>query len=539
LNFDFHVYQKSSNKLTQSSMKTIDFKITKVTLNDNLSLKLDTGSLVVIVGPNNSGKTTLLNEIEYKLEKPDSENYNLKKIDTNITEVDFSVLEEHFLKDLNLKKVKDYGFQKFVGFETTVNVPFSKEKTQIKGDIISAFVLFVDTITRLNVIKPTSTISITKDSLTHPFHYLLRYENLEQQLSDYVREIFDFDIILHPYAGQKIYLLIGNKPDLNKTQTRYETVQKYDNMDELEDQGDGVKAYVGVLLTLIASNQKVILIDEPENFLHPPQANKLGKLIGSYSQTKDKQLFITTHSTNFLKGILESNHPNLQILRITKSHKINVLENMLCKDIWNEDPILKSSNLLDGLFHDAVIICESDVDVKFYSLILDQIGKNTKDILFVASYGKEKMAKMQLVLNKLNVENKCIVDFDAIADKNFIQNLCSVHNIDFNSLKPIYEPIFQFLKDKDKEDIKRAGKQILSSGIQVQYDNLHTILCDNNIFLVENGELERFVKTKTGKSGKWLSEVLKDFDTLMVKHELDEATSFMNEILRSINKTFN
>lgn len=518
-------------------MKNLDFKITKITLNDSLSLKLDSGSLVIIVGPNNSGKTTVLNEIEYKLKKPDSENYNVEEIETNINTIDYNDLENYFLTDLNLKKIKDYGFQKYVGFETSVDVPYSKEKTIIKGDIISAFVLYVDTITRLNVVKPASNISITNDSLTHPLHYLLRYEHLEQQLNDYVKEIFDFEIMLHPYAGQKIYLVIGSKSDLNSTLSRYETVQKYDSMIELEDQGDGVKAYIGVLLILIASCQKVILIDEPENFLHPPQSNKLGKLIGSYSQTKDKQIFITTHSSNFLKGILESNHPNLQLLRISKSHKINVLENKLCKDIWNDDPILKSSNLLDGLFHDAVIICESDVDVKFYSLILDQIGTNSKDILFVAAYGKEKMAKMQLVLNKLNVENICIADFDALADKSFIQNLCSVHNIDFNNLKSLYDPIFQFLKDKDKEDIKRAGKQILSSGIQIQYDNLHTILCDNNIFLVENGELERFVKTKTGKSGKWLSEVLKDFDTLKIKNELNEAIAFMNEILKSINKT--
>lgn len=520
-------------------MKSLDFKLTKITFNNNLTLDLDSGSIVVIVGPNNSGKTTVLSEIEQKLHNPDEETLNLKKVEANLKIVDTDVLENHFINELNLKKTSSMGSPspRYEGYEIAITMYWVKEKTEIKGDICSAFILYVDTMTRLEVVEPISNISLTNDAYVHPIHYLMRNEQFEIQLNEYVKEIFDFNVILHPLAGQKIRLLIGDVPIFTSKETRYEMTKKFDSMIELADQGDGVKAYIGVLLTLIAAVQKVILIDEPENFLHPPQANKLGRLIGNHSQSREKQIFISTHSSNFLKGLLESNHSNLQLVRITKQHTINHLNNKICQEIWNEDPVLKSSNLLDGLFHDAVIICESDVDVKFYSLILDQILDNKIDIFFVASYGKEKMIKMQSVLNKLKIVNKCIVDFDAICDRSFVQNICKVNGLEFDTIKLNYEPIYQFLKEKDKEDIKRAGKQILSSGIQRNYDELSKTLKENNIFLVEVGELERFVKSKTGKSGKWLYEVIKDLDTLIIRNELLDARNFISEVFSNINET--
>lgn len=508
-------------------MKTIEYKLNSLTFNET-KLNLEKGAIVVIVGPNNAGKTTLLDEIENKLKYPNKEMLNIKEVEASIVSIDSKDLDEHFVNDLKLLKSLSYGTIEFKGFGTSIREMFRKEKTDIKESWVSAFVLYVDTLTRLQVIEPTTNISLTKDPYTHPIHYLMRYEELEKQLNDSIREIFNFEIVLHLLAGQKVHLLIGENPITNKT--RYNMTKVYDEMIELSDQGDGIKAFIGVLLTLLAAVQKVILIDEPENFLHPPQALRLGKTIGHYSLTKEKQIFITTHSSDLLKGLLETNHKNLQLLRINKDHSINILENRACKEIWDEDPIIKYSNLLDGLFHDLVIICESDVDAKFYSIILDQLTINL-DVMFTPSYGKEKIIKMRQVLNRLGIENKCIVDFDAISDKNFIQNICKVSNLDYNTIRINYESIFQFLKDKSKEDIKRAGKQIISNQLHDNYELFIDALKNHDIFFVEIGELERFVQSKVGKSGKWLFEVINDLDKLLVKNELNVALDFLKDVI--------
>jgi len=41
---------------------------------------------------------------------------------------------------------------------------------------------------------------------------------------------------------------------------------------QVQEQGDDVKSFVGMLLAITATEYPLLLIDEPETFLHPPQA---------------------------------------------------------------------------------------------------------------------------------------------------------------------------------------------------------------------------------------------------------------------------
>jgi hypothetical protein len=47
-------------------------------------------------------------------------------------------------------------------------------------------------------------------------------------------------------------------------------------------EGDGYKSYVGACIPLLVGRRPVCLIDEPEMFLHPPHAYRLGRFIGRY-----------------------------------------------------------------------------------------------------------------------------------------------------------------------------------------------------------------------------------------------------------------
>ena len=52
----------------------------------------------------------------------------------------------------------------------------------------------------------------------------------------------------------------------------------------LRDQGDGIRSFVAVMGSLVVSKHSLFLIDEPETFLHPPQA----RLIGNNILTKEE-----------------------------------------------------------------------------------------------------------------------------------------------------------------------------------------------------------------------------------------------------------
>jgi len=78
----------------------------------------------------------------------------------------------------------------------------------------------------------------------------------------------------------------------------------------------GLKSYIGICLTLLLGRHPVILIDEPEMCLHPPQAHALGRFIGKYGVSSDHTTFVATHSSHVLRGVIEEKE-KLEIIRLS------------------------------------------------------------------------------------------------------------------------------------------------------------------------------------------------------------------------------
>jgi predicted ATPase len=74
--------------------------------------------------------------------------------------------------------------------------------------------------------------------------------------------------------------------------------------DPLQTQGDGMRSFATVILKMLAPDTpSLLLLDEPEAFLHPPQARLLGEFIAKERPTRS-QLFAATHSPEVLQGML-------------------------------------------------------------------------------------------------------------------------------------------------------------------------------------------------------------------------------------------
>lgn len=63
--------------------------------------------------------------------------------------------------------------------------------------------------------------------------------------------------------------------------------------------GDGFKSLIG-LITRTSNETKIILIEEPENHMHPIYIKELIRQIIDFSISKDIQFFITTHNSDVL-----------------------------------------------------------------------------------------------------------------------------------------------------------------------------------------------------------------------------------------------
>lgn len=233
----------------------------------------------------------------------------------------------------------------------------------------SVFINSIDTLHRLSLADPApNNIKLTTQAPHHPIHVLQRYDEVEEKFNDYFKQAFGDNLILHRNAGNDVPLYVGKKPktEPGKDRVSFDYLKELEKLDLLHEQGDGMRSFVGLLLNAFILNYSILLIDEPEAFLHPPQARLLGKMLVKDLPT-EKQLFLATHSEDFLKGLLDVTTKNLKIIRIERDNTINkvsVLSGDDIKKVWS-DPLLRYSNVLSGLFHTQVIICEGDADCKF------------------------------------------------------------------------------------------------------------------------------------------------------------------------------
>jgi hypothetical protein len=199
---------------------------------------------------------------------------------------------------------------------------------------------------------------ITEPS-NHPIHILYKSEDIESTFSNYFRQAFGMDLIVHRGAGSIIPLYVGEKPipEQGKDRSSWSYFEKLQKLDPLQIQGAGMRSFVGVLLSAFISERSILIIDEPEDFLHPPQARLMGKMLVQ-NLPSGRQLFLATHSEDFLKGLLDASNDNLNIIRIKREgaiNKVSTLSSADIKNIWS-DPLLRHSNILSGLFHSQVII---------------------------------------------------------------------------------------------------------------------------------------------------------------------------------------
>jgi hypothetical protein len=91
---------------------------------------------------------------------------------------------------------------------------------------------------------------------------------------------------------------------------------------------------------------------------------------------------------------------------------------------------MKFSSVMSGIFHQRVIVCESDADCMFYSSLLDLPdvrGELNPDVLFVHGAGKARVPSLVNALRALDVNVDAVLDMDVIGDQDVLDRIvCSL-----------------------------------------------------------------------------------------------------------------
>jgi len=572
------------NQMQDDSTKLITPRasINSVTFSDGSTISLSCNDIVVFVGPNNAGKSVALKNIVQIAKDKQNKGLVVTGVEVSITGTKDDLLT--WLQKSSHKNEDRPSDPTYTRLGATVHESQAKSWWGNSASgfhaLTSFFIYHLTTDARLNAANPAPNIALTRSPLTDPIHYLQVDDSLETKASGFFKEAFGDDLIVHRNAGSEVPLHCGERPHPNAGEDRVSLsyLRELEKLPTLHSQGDGMRSFVGVLLHSLVVEHSVILIDEPEAFLHPPQARLLGNMLVKEAPS-DRQLFIATHSGDLLRGLLDSNSPRVRIVRIQRREKVNPikeLDNDGVRKVWG-DPILRYSNVLDGLFHSKVVLCESDSDCRFYAAIMDALVDHDCDgrrehIMFLHCGGTARMPVVISALKNLDVPLSVVCDFDLLNAESPLREVCTAIDLEWgmqekdwslvkNSIdqkKPELDStevtreiqrLLAGIKDKSfpkeiKKEIeavlrraspwahaKTVGKAFVPSGdATVACNRLLAGLEEKGLFIVPVGELEGFCKSVGNHGPKWVNEVLGK--NLKNSGELEEARSFVRNLVR-------
>lgn len=535
--------------------KPVEVAIKSILFSGGQTVTFNKNDKVIIVGPNNSGKSQTLREI-IELVSVDAINSGDVIKELKITKNgDFESFISFLNDNAKIDKDSYYSLGKMKAHQSWLRSWNDQQK------LSKIHMLFLNNITandRLNICNQVEHVSSETDP-KKPQHVLYDNPDLLAKISSIFRKAFGKDLILNYRGGRFIPIHVGEKPNFDGfvDSISKEYVDKVLENPLLEQQGDGVKSYAGILFESIVQEFDVTLIDEPEAFLHPPQMKLLGETLSSEVQG---QLFAATHSSDILRGFLEGTKGNIRILRIQREGNVNIIheaESDAVKELWNK-PVLRFSNALDGIFHEQVIICEDDSDCRLYNYAAEWIknNKNEKwlDTSYIPSGGKASIHGIASVLRKIGVPTKAVFDIDFLSDRKLIEDTVNAFGGNSNDIlkswsivdsfvrkgiKPntneqIKEKIIEIIKESEKEKLKKSDIQdamktgqswailkqtgiagLPSGDASEEFDKLIDMLEAIGIYIVPVGEIERFNRKIPGHGPKFVTKVL-------TEHSLDE-----------------
>jgi hypothetical protein len=332
---------------------------------------------------------------------------------------------------------------------------------------------------------------------------------------------------------------------------------------------------------VILARKPLVLVDEPEAFLHPPQALELGRIFAEMA-TAEQPLVCATHSVDLLRGIL-SHRTDVNILRLSRLGDETVARLVDTAKVQqiSQNPILSSSRVLDGLFYSGVVVTEADSDEVFYQRVALTCFRGD-DIHYTHAHNKQTIYKLIEPYKSAGIPYAAIVDFDILRstdefrilavsagaenvpelvalqqkiqaeldgdvaterEKILISDLAklvgeatpsnSSEEADANILRLRRETKSLFDSADAWAKAKKSGRAALTKETQAVFDDLNRKCRTCGIFIVLIGDLEGWLEElghqRSANKSKWITDAL----TWLYKNRLSKDSSiykFVKEV---------
>jgi ABC-type cobalamin/Fe3+-siderophores transport system ATPase subunit len=509
---------------------TVRYRINSLTSSGGDRITLPSVGVTCIVGGNNVGKSQLLAEIarsaqtdEASLARLTISNIEVERPTGTVEETDAWLQERAIKFDMPPGSVSKYAMRVGGTNQSAQELHGWFDSIQGPAYLGNAWSFFVHHATAGSLASYAAGHLSADDlgTLNAPLSKLFRDGDLEEALTKATFDTFGQRLILDR-VDVKIALRVGEiqvpVPAINRPTKQY--ADAVAALPLLDSQGDGLRSFVGLAVQMLAERPNVFLVDEPEAFLHPGQARAVGRWLGTQSQSSDVQLIIATHDRDILLGLLQcASTVRINIVRVSRegrSTRFAQLDPSEVQAVW-DNPVLRYSNVLQGLFHQKVVICESDADCRFFGAALDEFAislerrSESDDVLFVPAGSKNRVGAMASSLAQLKVRAEAIVDFDALRLKADLKGIVVGVGAEWTTeIDDLYTTFIKSPNAKQSWDVlKKSGLSAMAAG--EPYTAAVALLAALKLLgvhVIGVGEVEDFEKSINLHGAGWVSQAL-------------------------------
>jgi hypothetical protein len=359
-------------------------------------------------------------------------------------------------------------------------------------------------------------------------------------------QTFGMDIALDWSSQKNLYLRIGtNFTDIPEEWDKLTELMK--NAENVADQGDGYRSLAGVVIAMTTFPNRLLLLDEPEAFLHPAQARSLGRWLAKYASKRSAQIVLATHNADFLWGAVSTGEP-IDVIRLNRSGnstKFHPVPSATLKSL-TQSPLLSSQPIMNSLFQKGVVVCEGDPDRAVYQAVAHdpRIFDGGDEVLFVHTNGKDNVKAPLEIFRQSGTPACAIVDIDILNSEATLAGIAEAltgHpmkdelkalrakialSVENSPPKDILESLLKSVtawQEREHTDVRHARRSLRDLAKDIsKWDSVKKLGVDFfqkddaktywkmaeeckkiGIFIVHKGELEGWLDVGTGKGKKW------------------------------------
>lgn len=423
--------------------------------------KYDLRNIVVIIGPNNAGKTKLLEDLFYELshsyDRTSESDYvhtstqntlwpqmtakdYFKYDSSEVTEwldahANWKNMQENSGGRMNhmMLRSKNNVLQWQQGVDTAMyqdELEEIRKDPQLKNVWQQRFKKSHIHIARIDsrFTDATQIETIDTNSPDTPTSFYLQQSTLDK-LNIHMKKLFDKKFVIVQLSPIQYRLLLVDKtitdnPKWAKSSS-YEATQRSiaehiayadRNTDALiSAQSHGTRAAAGILITLADKYRKILFIDEPESHIYPAARKYIGTLIAD--ESAKRQFFIVTHDVDLLERLANS-RKDFTVIKVGTNREIKVVD-YNSRQRRADSAELKNTKAIRAGFNDATIFVEGVTDKYLYDAVIRQkkLIDDSIEYGLIDCDGNDRIADSVKFSKKIGTKVAIITDFDTILEK--------------------------------------------------------------------------------------------------------------------------